>query len=463
MIYWCFGIGLLFSILTRFLQIRLIKDMIIYMFKGDKSDAGVSSFQALALALSGRLGTGNIAGTATAISFGGPGAVFWMCAIAFIGASTAFIESTLAQIYKIKLDGQYRGGPAYYIEKGLGWRGYAILFAAVTVFASVILLPGVQANTIAIGIENAYFIEPWQSGLVMAVLLAGIILGGIKRIANVAEFVVPFVAVAYMVLTVIILAVNFRELPGVFALIFNSAFSFDSTFGGMAGAAVAWGVKRGIYTNEAGQGSGAHAAAAAEVSHPVKQGLVQAASIYIDTLVICTATAFMILSTGMYNVQEDGGEGEFVAEYLPGMEAGPGYTQEAINAVFPGTGEQFVAIALFFFGFPTIMAFYYIAEVNISYLLKGPAYKLAILLLKFVIVFSTFSGAVRSVNLAWGLADIGLGVMVWLNTVVLLLLAKPALKALKDYEQQKKQGKDPVFNPSKLGIKNADFWNRKSR
>ena len=302
MIYWCFGVGLLFSILTRFLQLRLIKDMIFLMFNGEKSDAGVSSFQALALALSGRVGTGNIAGTATAISFGGPGAVFWMCAIAFIGASTAFIESTLAQIYKVKKSGQYRGGPAYYIEKGLGWKGYAVLFASVTVFASVILLPGVQANSIALGIENAYRLQPWVTGAIISVFLAIVILGGVKRIANVAEFIVPIMAVAYMVLAFFILAMNYDKLPDVFFLIMRSAFSFDSTFGGMMGAAISWGVKRGIYTNEAGQGTGAHAAAAAEVSHPAKQGLVQAFSIYIDTLVICSATAFMILSTGMYNV-----------------------------------------------------------------------------------------------------------------------------------------------------------------
>jgi len=458
----CFGIGLLFSILTRFLQIRLIKDMFVLMFQGEKSDAGVSSFQALALSLSGRVGTGNIAGTATAISFGGPGAVFWMCAIAFLGASTAFIESTLAQIYKVKQDGQYRGGPAYYIEKGIGLKWYAILFAVVTVVAAVILMPGVQSNAIAIGMENAFHLEPWKTGLGIGILLGFIILGGVKRIANVAELVVPLMAVAYMVLACFILIVNINELPRVLSLIVRSAFSFDSTFGGMMGAAISWGVKRGIYTNEAGQGTGAHAAAAAEVSHPVKQGLVQAFSIYIDTLVICTATAFMILSTGMYNVQMEDKSGKFIVENLPGMVAGPGYTQNAIDAVIPGTGAEFVAIAMFFFGFSSIMAFYYIAEVNVSYLLKGPSYRLAISLLKVMIVFSTYSGAVRSANLAWALGDVGMGVMVWLNSFAILILAKPALVALKDYENQKKRGKDPVFDPLKLGIKNADFWvNRK--
>lgn len=458
MIYACFGVGLLFSVLTRFVQVRLVKDMIFLIFTGEKSDAGVSSFQAFALALSGRVGTGNIAGTATAIAFGGPGAVFWMCAIAFIGAASAFVESTLGQIYKVKEDGQYRGGPAYYIEKGLGWKKYAILFAMVTILGAAILLPGVQSNTIAMGIENAFDIQPWLTGVAISVVLAVIILGGVKRIAYVAELIVPVMAILYMLLSFIVIAMNIQELPHVLTLIVQSAFSFDSTFGGMMGSAVSWGVKRGIYTNEAGQGTGAHAAAAAEVSHPVKQGLVQAFSIYIDTLIICTATAIMILSTGMYNVQLDDGDGEFIVENLPGIYAGPGYTQAAIDAVIPGTGAEFVAIAMFFFGFAAIMAFYYIAEVNVSYLLKGSSYKLAIYLLKVILVFSTFSGAIRNSDLAWALGDVGIGVMVWLNLFAILNLSKPALLALKDYESQKKKGKDPVFDPKKLGIKNADLW-----
>ncbi|MFX3675042.1 MAG: alanine/glycine:cation symporter family protein [Paenisporosarcina sp.] len=457
-IYFCLGVGLLFSILTRFLQVRLIGDMIAHMFKGEKSEAGISSFQAFAIALSGRVGTGNIAGTATAISFGGPGAVFWMCAIAFIGASTAFIESTLAQIYKVKQDGQYRGGPAYYIQRGLGWKWYAVLFAIVTIIVSTILLPGVQANAVANGMENAFQIKPWMTGLAIAVLIGIITLGGVKRIATVAEFMVPFMAIAYMLLSGVIIILNITDLPTIISLIFRSAFSFDSTFGGMMGAAISWGVRRGIYTNEAGQGTGAHAAAAAEVTHPVKQGLVQAFSIYIDTLVICTATAFMILITGMYNVQLDNGQGDFVVEHLPGMEAGPIYTQKAIDVVIPGTGSDFVAIALLFFGFATIIANYYIAEVNVSFLLKGPSYKLVIFILKVIIVFSTFSGAIQSASLAWALGDAGLGVMVLLNSFAIIILAKPALLALKDYENQKKRGKDPVFNPKKLGIKNANYW-----
>ena len=460
MIYGCLAVGLLFSILTRFLQVRLVKDMVVQMFRGQKSDAGVSSFQALAIALSGRVGTGNIAGTATAIAFGGPGAVFWMWAIAFIGASSAFIESTLAQIYKVKDQGQYRGGPAYYIEKGIGLKWYAVIFAIAALLAMSILMPGIQSNSIAIGMENAFNLPRWITGVAIVIILGIIILGGVKRIANVAQLVVPFMAIAYMLMAIIIIGMNITELPGVLKLIFSSAFSFDSTFGGMIGAAIAWGVKRGVYSNEAGQGTGPHAAAAAEVSHPVKQGLVQAFSVYIDTLLVCSATAFMILFTGMYNVQLDSGDGAFVVENLPGVEAGPGYTQAAIDYAMPGSGigAGFVAIALFFFAFTTIMAYYYMAETNVAYLLKGNAEKVGIFVLKIVILITTFLGTIREAGLAWALGDVGLGLMCWLNLIAILIIAKPALIALKDYEAQKKEGKDPVFDPTKLGIKNADFW-----
>ncbi|RSK25912.1 alanine:cation symporter family protein [Bacillus sp. HMF5848] len=455
-IYTCLGLGLIFSILTRFLQVRHIKEMVRLMFKGKSSDAGVSSFQALALALSGRVGTGNIAGTATAIAFGGPGAVFWMWAIAFIGASSAFIESTLAQIYKVKQNGVYRGGPAYYIEKGIGWKWYSTLFAFSALIAMSLLMPGIQSNSIALGLENAFGVKPIYTAVVLVVLLGIIIIGGVKRIATVAQYVVPFMALGYILMSLFIIGSNIAQLPAVFSLILKSAFALDSAFGGMVGMAVAWGVKRGIYSNEAGQGTGPHAAAAAEVSHPAKQGLVQAFSVYIDTLLVCSATAFMILFTGMYNTEAP--DGSFLVNNLPGVEAGPAYTQAAIETFLPGFGAGFVAVALFFFAFTTIMAYYYIAETNIAYLTKERGSGIAMYLLKVVLLVATFFGAIRTADLAWALGDVGLGVMVWLNMVAIAILAKPALLALKDYEQQKKQGLDPVFNPEKLGIKNADYW-----
>jgi AGCS family alanine or glycine:cation symporter len=456
-IYSCLGIGLLFSILTRFLQVRHLKDMILLMFQGKSSEAGVSSFQALSIALSGRVGTGNIAGTATAIAMGGPGAVFWMWMIAFIGAGSAFIESTLAQIYKVKQDGVYRGGPSYYIEKGMGNKWFAVMFAVAALLAASVLLPGIQSNSIATGLENAFGVSKTVSGVVIVTLIGLIIFGGVKRIALVAQYVVPFMALSYILVSVIIVAMNISELPNVFALIFKSAFAADSMFGGIVGSAIAWGVKRGIFSNEAGQGTGAHAAAAAEVSHPVKQGLVQAFSVYIDTLFVCSATAFMILFTGSFNTFAADGK-SFLVENLPGVAAGPGFTQAAVDSALPGFGAEFVAVALFFFAFTTIMAYYYIAETNIAYLTAGKDKKLPMLLLKLVLLAATFYGAVKTADLAWALGDVGLGIMVWLNLIAILILAKPALIALKDYEAQKKLGLDPVFNSKKLGIKNAEYW-----
>ncbi|MEV5114695.1 alanine/glycine:cation symporter family protein [Peribacillus frigoritolerans] len=457
-IYILLGVGLLFSILTRFLQVRHIKEMVLLMFQGKSSEAGVSSFQALSIALSGRVGTGNIAGVATAIAFGGPGAVFWMWAIAFIGAASAFVESTLAQIYKVKQDGQYRGGPAYYIEKGMGVKWFAVLFAFAALIAMAILMPGVQSNSIAAGVENAFGIKPVFTGLAIVLLLGFIIFGGVKRIANAATLIVPFMALGYILLSVVIVLMNITELPGVISLIFRSAFGLDSAFGGIIGMAIAWGVKRGVYSNEAGQGTGAHPAAAAEVSHPAKQGLVQAFSVYIDTLFVCSATAFMILFTGMYNTQAE--NGSFIVNNLGDVTPGPGYTQAAIDSVIPGFGAGFVAIALFFFAFTTIMAYYYIAETNIAYLMRNRNGKSAMFALKLVILAASFYGSVRTAELAWALGDAGLGIMVWLNVIAILILAKPALITLKDYEKQKKAGIDPVFNPKALGIKNADFWER---
>lgn len=455
-IYILLGVGLIFSILTRFLQVRHLKEMVTLMFQGKSSEAGVSSFQALAIALSGRVGTGNIAGVASAIFYGGPGAVFWMWAIAFIGAASAFVESTLAQIYKQKEDGQYRGGPAYYIEKGMGIKWFAVLFAIAALIAMAILMPGVQSNSIASGIENAFGLNPVITGIITVLLLGFIIFGGVKRIAHAAQVIVPFMALGYILISLIIVLMNITELPGVIALIFRSAFGADQVFGGLLGLAIAWGVKRGVYSNEAGQGTGPHPAAAAEVSHPAKQGLVQAFSVYIDTLFVCSATAFMILFTGMYNTTNE--NGTMLVENLAGVEVGPGFTQAAIDSVLPGFGAGFVAVALFFFAFTTIMAYYYIAETNISYLMRGKTNPMAINILRIVLLITTYYGATNEAALAWALGDTGLGIMVWLNVIAIVILAKPALLALKDYEAQKKQGKDPVFDPRPLGIKNADFW-----
>lgn len=460
MIYGILIVGLLFSILTKFVQVRKIKDMFVLMFTGKKSDAGISSFQALSIALSGRVGTGNIVGTATAIAFGGPGAVFWMWVTAFIGASTAYVESTLAQIYKEKKNGVYRGGPAFYLEKGTGQRWFGIVFAIAAILAVAILMPGVQSNAITSAVKNAFGIEQWITGLIVVAILAFIILGGVKRIANAAQIIVPFMAVAYILLAIIVIIMNISLVPDVFALIIRSAFNADATFGGMIGAAISWGVKRAVYSNEAGQGTGPHSAAAAEVSHPAKQGLVQAASIYIDTLFVCSATALMILFMGTYNTNVGDANGELIVENVAGATYSE-FTQLAVNKAFPALndfGSMFVAIALFFFAFTTIMAYYYIAETNVAYLFTQKREQIFTWILKFVLIISTFYGAIRTSDLAWKFGDLGLGLMVWINVIGILILMKPAMLALKDYEQQKKEGKDPVFDPIKLGIKNATFW-----
>lgn len=462
MIYGILIVGLIFTVRTRGVQVRFLKDMFGQIFTGKKSDAGVSSFQAMTMALSGRIGTGNIAGTATAIAFGGPGAIFWMWAIAFIGSATAYVESTLAQIYKEEKNGVYRGGPAFYIHKFTGKRWLGMIFAIAALIAMSFLQPTVQANAIADAMYNAFELPKWVSGLVVCVILGAIIIGGVKRIATAASIIVPFMAIAYILVAAIIIAMNISEVPYIFALIFKSAFGAEQMFSGMVGAAIAWGVKRGIYANEAGQGTGPHSAAAAEVSHPVKQGLVQAASVYLDTFLVCTATAFMILFTGMYNVQEDDGKGTFIVEHLPGVEAGTAFTQHAVDAAFPiaGFGTIFVAFALFFFAFTTTMAYYYIAETNVAYLFDGKKQKIGVRVVQIVILLATYFGAVRPAAAAWVLGDIGLGIMVWVNVIAILFMEKPAVLALKDYEQQKRMGLDPVFDPRKVGIKNATFWEK---
>ncbi|KRQ86347.1 Amino-acid carrier protein AlsT [Caloramator mitchellensis] len=457
LIYLCLAVGVYFSLRMRFFQVRHIKEMFKLLIGGGDSERGLSSFQAFSLAVSGRVGTGNIAGVATAIAMGGPGAVFWMWAIAFLGAGSAYVESVLAQIYKEERDGQYRGGPAYYIEKGMGMKWYAVTFAVSTMVACGLLLPGVQANSIAAGVKNAFGVTPWITGLGIVILLGLIIFGGVKRIGKAAELIVPFMAGGYILVSLIIIAVNITELPGVLALIFKSAFGMDAVFGGILGSAISWGVKRGIYSNEAGQGTGPMAAATAEVSHPAKQGFVQAFSVYVDTLFVCSATAFMILITGKYNVHNPAGG--FFVENLPGIEYGPAFTQKAVETLFPSFGAAFVSIALFFFAFTTLMAYYYYSETSLAYLVNDEGKrKLYINILRVALLVSTFYGTVRTASFAWGLGDLGVGIMAWLNIIAILILQKPALETLKDYEEQKKQGLDPVFDPAKYGIKNADIW-----
>lgn len=477
LIYLCLLTGVYFTVRTRLLQIRQIPTMITATFRGESSQHGVSSFQALSMSLAGRVGTGNIAGVATAIAFGGPGAVFWMWAVAFLGSSTSFIESTLGQIYKERdrVTGEYRGGPAYYFEKayrhtkysGL-FKVYASLFAFATVLACGIFLPGVQANGIAAGLEHAFPpIHPWMTAVGLTIVLAFIVIGGVKRIANFASVVVPIMAVIYIIAAIIILFINADQIGAIFSLVFSSAFGLNATFGAIVGSAVEWGVKRGIYSNEAGQGTGPHAAAAAEVKHPAAQGFVQAMAVYIDTLFVCSATAFLILSTGMYRVYSGGtADSPVLAEgpggLSPDAAVGPAYAQQGFDTFISGAGPAFIAISLTFFAFTTIVAYYYMAETNLRYLTRNLQNKtlntLLLRLLQLVIILASVYGCISTAGSAWALGDIGVGLMAWLNIVGILVIQKPALKVLRDYEAQKKQGLDPVFDPRALGIRNADFW-----
>lgn len=482
LVYLCLGAGVYFSLRSRFVQVRQVPEMIRLLARGEKSAAGVSSFQALAMSLSGRVGTGNIAGVATAIAFGGPGAMFWMWAVAFLGASTSFIECTLGQIYKTRdpLTGEYRGGPAYYLSRAMAHtRGakfftvYGFVFAAVTVLACGLLLPGVQSNSMAGAMSNAWNVPPWTVAVGMVILLAFVIIGGVKRIAAFASVVVPFMAAAYIVVSLVIVLGNAGQIPGVIAQVVSSAFGLDSTFGAIVGLAVMWGVKRGIYSNEAGQGTGPHAAAAAEVSHPAKQGLVQAFAVYVDTLFICSTTGFLILSTGAYRVFSGGSaDGDVIADggvLATGAEVGPLYAQSGFDTMFPGVGASFIAVSLAFFCLTTIIAYYYMAETNLRFVLgRGAALRVPVLgtslgrlttmALQVLILVAVVIGAVTTAKEAWDLGDIGVGLMAWLNIIGILILQRPALKALHDYERQKKLGLDPVFDPAPLGITGATFW-----
>jgi len=452
----CLGAGVYFSVRTRFLQVRLIKDMVGQLFKGHSSKRGLSSFQGFAMALGGRVGTGNIAGVATAISFGGPGALFWMWMIAFLGAGSAYIESALAQVWKEEIRGVYRGGPSYYIEKGLGQKWYAVLFALITILSCGILLPGIQANSIAVAFQNVYRpLTPALTGIALTALLGLIIFGGVKRIGKTAELLVPFMAIGYVLMTIIIIVLDFKRVPSMLALVVSSAVGKNAVFGGIVGSAISWGVKRGIFSNEAGQGTGPQAAAAAEVAHPAQQGLVQAFSVYVDTLFVCSATGFMILLTGTYNVSD--GRGGYLVNNLPGVEASPVWTQQGIDTLLRGFGAHFVAIALFFFAFTTLMAYAFYTESNVAYLFKAKS-KIMIPLARVFLLAMTFFGAVRTIRLAWALGDIGVGLMAWLNIIAILLLTKVGLATLKDYEAQRKGGRALCFDPKKLGIRDAGLW-----
>lgn len=460
----CLLAGLYFSFGTRFVQVRRFREMARLLFSTDKSQkVGITSFQAFAMALSGRVGTGNIVGVATAIGYGGPGAIVWMWIIAFLGAGSAFAEATLAQIFKENHKGEYRGGPAYYIEKGLRAKWLAIVFAVCAVVACGLFLPPVQSNGIAMSFANTLSVNPAWIGGVVALLIGVVIIGGVKRIANVAQVVAPFMAILYILLSIIILIIHASDVPAVFGDMIRGAFGMNEAIGGILGSTIAWGVKRGIYSNEAGQGTGPIVAAAAKVTHPVKQGLVQAFSVYVDTLLVCTATAVMILACKTYNVFDAEGGLLYASTVTQLGEPDVSYTTAAVSTLLgPKLGGLIISFALFFFAFTTIMAYYYYAETNLVYLFgKGKKEHVFIWILRVGLIAAVFYGSLNKASLMWSLGDIGVGTMAWINIIAILLLSRMAFRALRSYEKQKKAGKEPEFDPDELGIKNAGFWEKK--
>ena len=432
------GAGLLFSVCTRFVQVRRIGLMVRSLFSKKRGNDGISSFEAFCIALSGRVGTGNIVGVATAIAFGGPGAIFWMWVVAFFGASTAFIESTLSQMYKFRHASGFRGGPFCLFEAGLGQRWLGVVFAVITIVACGVCLTMVQSNGASSSMHNAFPVSTLTSGIALALLIGIVIVGGVKRIARVASIVTPFMALGYIVLAIVVVSFHIHDVPAVLGSIVSNAFGINPVCGGIIGSTISMGVKRGIFSNEAGQGTGAIVSAAADVQAPAQQGLAQSFSVYVDTLFVCTATALMILTSGTYNILD--ADGNMLIANAP--ELGNNYaafTQSAVDTVFAGFGSQFVSVAMIFFTYSTIMAYYFYAESSIIYLYRGKKArheKLVIRIFQALMLASVVYGAVREADVVWQLGDIGVGLMAWGTLISIILLFPNAIKALREYEKK---------------------------
>ena len=409
------------------------------LFSKKRDGNGISSFQAFCLALSGRVGTGNIVGVATAIAFGGPGAVFWMWVVAFFGASTAFVESTLAQIYKFRHESGYRGGPFSFIDKGLGIKWLGVVLAAIAIVSCGLFLTTVQANGMSSAVSNSFPVTPLVCGIVLAIVLGLVVIGGVKRIANVTSVLTPFMALGYIVMSLVVVGAHIQEVPAVFGAIIKGAFGLNPVCGGILGSTIAMGVKRGIFSNEAGQGTGAIVSAATDVAHPAQQGLAQSFSVYVDTLLVCTATALMILTSGTYNILD--GEGGML--YAGAPELGNNYvayTQTAVDSVFMGFGSRFVAVAMVFFVFSTLLAYYFYAESSIIYLFQGKNSrweKWVIRILQVLMLAAVVFGAIREADFIWQLGDIGVGLMAWITVIAILILCPQAIRSLKEFESKK--------------------------
>ena len=451
---WCVPLillagGIILTVGSRFIQVRLFTESFKVIMEKPTTEGGISSFGALMVSTASRVGTGNIIGVATAICAGGAGAVFWMWITAIIGGASAFVESTLAQIYKKKnSDGTSYGGPAYYMRDALGQRWLGVIFsiliiATYAVGYNMLASYNLQDTFTAFGFYNET--TPVIIGIILAVLFGIIVIGGAKRLIKVTEVMVPFMGVIYVLMAVVVLVINAKQIPAMFGMIFESAFDFKAIFGGFAGSCIMNGIKRGLYSNEAGMGSAPNAAATADVSHPAKQGLVQMLSVFIDTLLICTATAFMCLSSGV----------EFNSDM-----GGASYVQSAMAAYLGGFGPVFVCLAMSLFAFTTLIGNYSYCEGCLRFILNREVSKTGILVFRIIATFLVFLGAVASASTVWNLADMTQGLMVIVNVPVILILMKPAMKCLDDYCKQKKEGKNPVFVAKNAGIddKGLEFW-----
>ena len=441
------GCAFWFTIRSRFVQFRMMGEMIRLLGDSPKKagshEKHISSFQAFAVSLASRVGTGNLAGVATAITVGGPGAVFWMWLIALLGSSSAFVESTLAQLYKVKGKDSFIGGPAYYMQRGLGWRWMGVLFAVLISITFGFAFNSVQSNTICAAWENSFGIDHQWMGLGITALTLLTIFGGIQRIARVSSIVVPIMALGYIALALGIVLFNITELPGVIRTIVSSAFGWEQALGGTVGAALMQGIKRGLFSNEAGMGSAPNVAATAHVTHPVKQGLIQALGVFSDTLIICTCTAFIILFSGVP---------------LDGSLNGVQLTQEALSSEVGSAGGIFVAMAILLFAFSSIIGNYYYGEANIRFITAHPS---VLLVYRLLVGGMVLFGALASLDLVWSLADVTMGLMTICNLIAIALLSKQAFLLLQDYVQQKRSGtKSPLFTRDRIpALKDkAECW-----
>lgn len=428
------SVGLWFTFCTRFVQIRSIREMFRCVLEGSRTpqpNGHISPFQAFCISTASRVGVGNIAGIAIAVVTGGPGAIFWMWVIATLGAASGFIESTLAQIYKVKKPGGgFMGGPAYYIKNALGSPFWAAVFAVLISVTYALIFNSVQANTISLSIETTLGIKPAYTGVVIAVLSGLVIFGGMTRIAKVASFMVPFMAGAYLLLAIVITCLNITEVPRVLLLIVTRAFSFDAVTGAAIGVALMTGIKRGLFSNEAGMGAVPNAAAAADASHPVKQGLIQAMGVYFDTLLVCTASAMLVLLSP-----------EWTQTKLTGI----ALVQKSVAGQLGEWTNIFMTVIVLFFAFSSIIGNYFYGEMNMPFISKS---KYAMPIFRVFVVIMVFIGSIASLSLVWDMADLFMALMAIVNLVAIFMLGKYAIGALRDYNAQKKRGiVDPVFDP----------------